>query len=493
MVMRRLVLIGLVASALVALPEAHSVVAAASTHATASLSSSTAAALPSSGKPDATVSGWYQQLAFGRVQFQVRSNAKKVQVSYRTAKGKMRTKTYKVRGGAVVKTLRQGSSRIKARGKGTRTLRTSPWKSLPLRITQRPLKLPLLAHSYDATCAVQSNGTVKCWGYINPDTGEPSLVPVQVLGVSGAVSVAMTDLNVCALLANGTVKCWGRDQFGLMGDGPNVRAGWSIPRTVPGLAGVRALTGSLYHLCALLGNGTVKCWGIESAHRHGYGINPVIYRTSPRLVPGLAGVVGLRSGEPGTCALLATGTVKCMGFDSKGRVTDTVLTGPLLPIRGVAGGVTDLAVGGESACVTLSSGSVKCWQLRREGTKALRTAVTVPGVAKATRVSAAGATCVTLRSGAVTCWGFERNGVLGNGQGAWTDRPPAPVPGVSRAFEVAVGYQSACAALTIGAVTCWGASVLGDGNPPIIDDDGDPDFWVPRTAVKVVGMKVKSR
>jgi hypothetical protein len=72
------------------------------------------------------------------------------------------------------------------------------------------------------TCAVQENGQVKCWGsgsYGQLGNGtSPSFAsaPVTVLGISNAVKVYAASSGYstaygrsCALLADGTIKCWG--------------------------------------------------------------------------------------------------------------------------------------------------------------------------------------------------------------------------------------------------------------------------------------------
>jgi alpha-tubulin suppressor-like RCC1 family protein len=70
------------------------------------------------------------------------------------------------------------------------------------------------------TCAVTAQGTVKCWGlnycgilgdgnvYCDPHTFHLAMVPVDVVGVSGATRVAAGGEFACAL-SGGRVNCWG--------------------------------------------------------------------------------------------------------------------------------------------------------------------------------------------------------------------------------------------------------------------------------------------
>jgi E3 ubiquitin-protein ligase HERC3 len=75
--------------------------------------------------------------------------------------------------------------------------------------------------------------------------------------------------HTCALLDDGTVKCWGSNfvgQVGLgdidhRGDGP-LEMGDNLPAVDLGTGRTaQALAAGEYHTCALLDDGTVKCWG----------------------------------------------------------------------------------------------------------------------------------------------------------------------------------------------------------------------------------------
>jgi hypothetical protein len=85
-----------------------------------------------------------------------------------------------------------------------------------------------------STCARLLSGGTRCWGLNSkaqlgyPDTtnkGDTNLDKPSVLnditfgtGVN-ATSIAMGSTHVCALLNNGQVKCWGRNNAGQLGNG----------------------------------------------------------------------------------------------------------------------------------------------------------------------------------------------------------------------------------------------------------------------------------
>jgi alpha-tubulin suppressor-like RCC1 family protein len=63
--------------------------------------------------------------------------------------------------------------------------------------------------------------------------------------------------NSCALLANGTAKCWGYNQYGQLGNGTTTDS--RTPVVVSGLTNAVAIAAGQYHTCAVLANGTAKC------------------------------------------------------------------------------------------------------------------------------------------------------------------------------------------------------------------------------------------
>jgi alpha-tubulin suppressor-like RCC1 family protein len=78
------------------------------------------------------------------------------------------------------------------------------------------------------TCAVLATGRMRCWGdndagQIGDGTTTQRLVPTKVATVAtplaNVVQVATGDSHTCALVSNGGVRCWGEGSFGQIGTG----------------------------------------------------------------------------------------------------------------------------------------------------------------------------------------------------------------------------------------------------------------------------------
>src|SRR5437016_8031246 len=189
------------------------------------------------------------------------------------------------------------------------------------------------------TCMRLPDGTVQCWGRNNfgqLGNGDGNLtsssVPVAVRGLTTATGVVTGDADTCALLGDGTVQCWGVGDSGQRGDGTfnNIA---SVPVAVVGMGGAGHLTNALavaargYHSCALLGDGTVRCWGRNVDGQLGDGTTAPLNcspgscgSSAPVQVVGITSAAAVIAGGYHTCALLADGTAWCWGRSDDGQL-----------------------------------------------------------------------------------------------------------------------------------------------------------------------------
>src|SRR5439155_15451428 len=87
-----------------------------------------------------------------------------------------------------------------------------------------------------------------------------SPIPVPVAGLAGAVAVSAGVYHSCAIVADGTARCWGSNGVGQLGDG-TANDFTDAPAVVKGLAKATTIAAGGGHTCASLADGTVQCWG----------------------------------------------------------------------------------------------------------------------------------------------------------------------------------------------------------------------------------------
>jgi alpha-tubulin suppressor-like RCC1 family protein len=324
------------------------------------------------------------------------------------------------------------------------------------------------------TCAVNHAGEVKCWGsnangQLGDGTVTERVTPVGVGGMTiGVSAVAAGRFHTCALTAGGGVKCWGGNANGQLGDGTTTER--LTPVDVSGLAsGVSAIAAGESHTCALTTGGAVKCWGFNANGQLGDGANAD--QLVPVVVSGLTGgVSAIAAGERHTCALIASGGLKCWGRNFEGHLGDGTTTQRLTPVdvSGLTGGVSAIAAGGFHTCAVTTGGGAKCWggnfsgQVGDGTTTRRLTPVDVSGLAGGAIAIAAGAfhTCAVSNGGALKCWG-SNSGQIGDGTA--TERlTPVDVSGLTGGVSaIAVGVNHSCALTTAGRVQCWGFNANG--------------------------------
>jgi len=332
------------------------------------------------------------------------------------------------------------------------------------------------------TCAILDNDTVKCWGINSQgqlglgDTrnrgdspGEMGdALPVVDLGTN-RTAVALTSgwAHTCALLDDATVKCWGLNDHGQLGLGDTTQRGdqaGQMGDALPAVAlgagrSVAAVDAGQMHVCALLDDATVKCWGLNAQGQLGLGDTDSRGDTPGELGDALPAVdlgtgrtvAVLNTGAGHTCAILDDRTTKCWGHNVRGELG--------LGDTNNRGDAAD-EMGDALPAVNLGSG---------------RAAVSL---------SAANRTCAILDNDDLKCWGANSNGQLGYGDtnhrgdqpGEMGDALPAVNLGTGRTavdLGPASSAQHVCAVLDNGDLKCWGFNFFGQLGLGDISSRGD--------------------
>jgi alpha-tubulin suppressor-like RCC1 family protein len=146
----------------------------------------------------------------------------------------------------------------------------------------------------ESACVILNDATSKCWGgNISGILGNGNSnilgdaldemgdsLPTLDFGSTTAVSFSnngfeSTTSTRCAILATHSIRCWGNNDVGQLGIGDSVNH-----ETIPNrLSDVQLGTGrtatsvavGYNHVCALLDNATIKCWGYNVSGELGYG------------------------------------------------------------------------------------------------------------------------------------------------------------------------------------------------------------------------------
>jgi Alpha-tubulin suppressor and related RCC1 domain-containing proteins len=321
----------------------------------------------------------------------------------------------------------------------------------------------------ESACAVFVDGKVRCWGGDSIGElgdgqtrpyGQSISVPAPVIGISNAKAIAGGYQHYCALLGDGTVRCWGANNAGQMGNGGYDTA--STPTAVAGLAGVTvtAIAGGAMHTCVLLSDSTIRCWGYNGSGQLGVlGGNP----TTPQ-APNLTGIKAVSAGGYHTCVIVSGGQVRCWGLNNNGQLGVTTVSFSTIDpqtVAGLSGAATAISAGDSHTCALLTDGTVWCWgggndgQLGTGDTNSSATPLSIY-VAPATAISATSlSTCALLATKTVSCWGKVMNPNEYENDAGGVCLSPGLVTGASSAVAISANDHS-CAVIQDGSILCWG-------------------------------------
>lgn len=280
------------------------------------------------------------------------------------------------------------------------------------------------------SCAITKTGTMGCWGENNRgQLGDDSLAlrntPTEVLGIETGEVVSAASDTTCAIVSGGEVRCWGSNSYGSLGLSDIVDMS-SVPVTITLPLPAETIAVSGHHVCAVLEDGTARCWGDNESGQLGDGQGGVGQRSEvPVEVAGVADAAQIAAGQNHTCVLTVNGAIRCWGANESGQLGNGTFDNSPSPVDVI--GLTD--------AMTISAST--------------------------------SITCSVTQSGTIYCWGMGASGRLGNGAEDDTNVPVEVSNIGANGLGVDCGPWHTCAFLTDGTARCWGngnQGQLGNGN-----------------------------
>jgi len=326
-------------------------------------------------------------------------------------------------------------------------------------------------NSESGTDGASDDGTTVETG---PDPG--TIIPDEDAGPACSETPCVTQVApagraTCALLSDGTVKCWGANSAGLL----QIAGDTNVPQTITFSSPLNATRidqivvgdwGRWGATACARALGDIECWGTDGAERRlgrpntdGGGTN-----ATPEVVTGINGATDLAMGSQRGCAI-ANGKVLCWGKD----YTSTISLAKEFPtpkpsVRVYAGRDQDCVLldSGEIACAGYPFASKELWSVDAGVGPGSADFTIVPNISGVYEIANSGNfICVRKNDGSVWCWGRNDKGQLGRGNVSGFNTTPQKVPLGMAAKRIGSGANFVCAALADASLWCWGRNNSG--------------------------------
>lgn len=245
----------------------------------------------------------------------------------------------------------------------------------PQKVIDLSSVIDISANGSGTTCALASTGKMYCWGLgahgqlaRMPNT-DNSHTPIEIVLGSEVTAISVSEGPVCASLTSGSMKCWA-DNGGI----------WEVTESELGAKAISSSGGGT-HACALLEDKNVRCFGWNNAAGELGDMNIATHSTTRKIAsPDLGGepVTKISVGTYFSCALLEDGSVKCWGDNKYGQLGNGITrdmraeNNPVLPqptqVLGLGVGTTaDIYSAWSHTCAVLADGEIRCWGKNESG------------------------------------------------------------------------------------------------------------------------------
>jgi alpha-tubulin suppressor-like RCC1 family protein len=248
--------------------------------------------------------------------------------------------------------------------------------STPVQIMSSGVSAVALGGSH--TCAIKTDGSLWCWGWNdygqvgNGTSGGSITTPIEIMS-SGVVDVSLGYGHTCAVKVDGSLWCWGDNYYGQLGNGTygNII---STPVQIMS-SGVVDVSAGIGYTCAIKQDGSLWCWGENSQGQLGDGTRGVDdcdpnwdgneCNINPTII--ITGVKSVSLSFAHTCAIKQDGSLWCWGNNWAGQLGDGTYVEKSTPVQIMSSGVLAVSLGDSHTCAIKTDGSLWCWGKNTSG------------------------------------------------------------------------------------------------------------------------------
>lgn len=284
---------------------------------------------------------------------------------------------------------------------------------------------------------------------------------------------------------------WGENANGQLGIGATPTTSTS-PAALSQSFGFVQIDGANNGACAVRGDGTGWCWGLNDNGQIGDG--GFTNRTQPVQVASITDFVKISSGRASSCGIRKNGEAWCWGRGTEGQLgngTTTSFSPTPVKVSNLSDFV-DIATGYATNCGVRKNGEAWCWGTGGNGrlgngttTTTQSTPVRVSNVSDFISIHGGigYVLCGLTRSGTAYCWGQENTGNMGNGTATGDFTTPQAVQGITDFVKIDIYNNHGCGIRRNGEAWCWGSDAngrLGNGTA-LTTTQETPSLVIPST------------
>jgi alpha-tubulin suppressor-like RCC1 family protein len=326
----------------------------------------------------------------------------------------------------------------------------------------------------DHTCALKSDGLIKCWGNnghgkLGDGTTDSKLIPAKIAGTDKWHSVSAGWSHTLAIRNDSTLWGWGADDSGEFGEPSRDRL---TPTQIGADTKWRTISAGAFYNLAIKKDGTLWAWGTNYEGELGDGTTST-RRELPVQIGGATKWSYVAAGTSHSAAIKDDGTLWAWGRNTEGQLGDGTTDDRTIPTQiGCASNWSRVTTGVSHTIALRDDGTLWAWGANDsgqlgDGTTDFRIIPTQVGNSTNWYSVSAGwdYSAAIKDDGTLWAWGSNANGQLGDGATV-ARRTPVRIGGSTDWSSVGAGVNNTVGIKNNGEVWAWGSNLfgqLGDG------------------------------